>query len=176
MSNLSAAGIKTVGKTVGIKAGLGLVSFVGLCLTIAAPSAMATDVYKIELKETSTQTTPTLSGEPLKKVRGQSEWAVLTINEPNVVQFKHMKRLANSYGISKWVENSVTTILACPIASGNCSTIVGSRFEIPKNKTVKDFRFEFQFVEDKVEQVRLVQVPSDRLPEQVTPSRSRGNR
>jgi hypothetical protein len=176
MKNSSTAGIKTAEfKTAGFKTGLGLV---GLCLTIAAPSAMATEVYKVELREASAQTSSSLSGEPFKKVRGQSEWAVLTLNEPNVVQLKHMRRLANSYGISQWFENSVTQILACPIASGACSTMTGNRFEVPKNKTVKDFRFEFQFVEENVQQVRSVQVPSDRLPEtQVTsPSRSRSNR
>ncbi len=173
MKNSSTAGINTAG----INTGLGLVGLVGLCLTIAAPAAMATEVYKVELKEAA-QAASSLSGEPFKRVRGQSEWAVLTLNEPNVVQLKQMRRLANSYGISKWFENSVTQILACPIASGDCSTITGNRFEIPKNKTVKDFRFEFQFVEDNVQQVRSVQVPGDRLPEtQAKPaSRSGANR
>ncbi len=172
MNNASTAGIKAAGLKTGLKR-FGLVGLVGLGLTIAAP-AMATEVYKIELKETE-QRTSSLSGERLKKVRGQSEWAVLTLNEPNVVQLKQMRRLANSYGISKWFENSVTTIVACPIKTGACRTLTGNRFEIPKNKTVKDFRFEFQFVEDNVEQVRSVQVPSDRLPETITPSRSRSN-
>jgi hypothetical protein len=169
MKNLSTGWIKT---------GLGIASLVGLCLAIVAPATRAAEVYKIELKENANQGASSLSGEPLKKVRGQSEWAVLTLNEPNVVQLKHMRRLANSYGISKWFENSVTTILACPIATGNCTTMTGNRFEIPKNKTVKDFRFEFQFLEEKTEQVRSVQVPSDRLPETqpTPPSRSRSNR
>jgi hypothetical protein len=178
MNNLLTNSIKTEWLKGQIKTVLGIVGLVGLCLTIAAPATRAAEVYKIELKETAAQGASSLSGERLKKVRGQSEWAVLTLNEPNVVQLKHMRRLANSYGISKWFENSVTTILACPITTGNCTTMTGNRFEIPKNKTVKDFRFEFQFLADRTQQVRSVQVPSDRLPEtQVTsPSRSRSNR
>ncbi len=161
---------------VGIKTRFMVVGLVGFGLTIAPPPTTATEVYKVELREAS-ETPSKLSGERFKKVRGQSEWAVLTLNEPNVVQLKQMKRLANSYGISKWFENSVTQIFACPIVSGDCSTVIGNRFEIPKNKTVKDFRFEFQFIEENMEQVRSVQVPSDRLAEKpVIPSRSRGNR
>ncbi len=157
---------------------VGLVSL-GLCLPIALQSeVIAADVYKIELKETPEAPSYTLKGKSLKKVRGQSEWAVLTVNEPNIVQFKHMRRLAKSYGVSTWSENSVTALIACPIATDSCKTISGSRFEIPKTNTIKDFRFEFQFVQDNVEQVRLVQVPSGRIPEtQVKPtnSRSRSN-
>jgi hypothetical protein len=158
-----------------LKAGL-----VSLCLPIALQTqrAIAAEVYKIELKETASAQPYTLNGEALKKVRGQSEWAVLTINEPNVVQFKHMRRLANSYGVSKWVENSVTTLIACPVASDACKTVSGNRFEIPKSNTIKDFKFEFQFLEGNVEQVRSVQVPSDRIPEKspkpINRSRSNG--
>jgi hypothetical protein len=151
----------------------------GLPIAFQSQAAIASDVYKIELKESPEAQAYTLKGEALKKVRGQSEWAVLTVSEPNVVQFKHMRRLAKSYGVSTWSENPVTTVIACPITTGSCQTISGGRFEIPKANTIKDFRFEFQFVEGKVDQVRLVQVPSDRIPEtQVKPtnSRSRSNR
>lgn len=169
----------TAGLNHGTGSKLGLVGL-GFCLPIVlqAQAAIAADIYKIELKE-SPETTYMLKGEALKKVRGQSEWVVLTVNEPNVVQFKHMRRLAKSYGVSTWAENSVTTLRACPIATGSCQTISGSRFEIPKTNTIKDFRFEFQFVEDNRDQVRLVQVPIDRIPEtqaQPTNSRSRSNR
>jgi hypothetical protein len=136
----------------------------GFCL-LGSQSAIAAETYKLELKESTSKAPLQLQGESFKRIRGQSEWAVLKVLEPRTVKFQHMRRTANNYGVSRWTENAVTTVVACPIVAGDCTTISGNRFELPKLKTVKDFSFEFQFVENEVKQARSFQVPSDRLPE-----------
>lgn len=150
------------------------ISGLAICLSLPfqAQSAIADQIYKIELKNFSASLPPSsFPGEPLKKVRGQTEWAMLTVRDSGVVELRHLIRVTQKSSIvSEWFENPVLQLRACPIAPSPCIQKSGHRFEIPNGKTVKDFRFEFQSsnnhnLDKTVELVRSVQVPRDRLPE-----------
>ena len=150
-------------------------------MLVQANAAIAGDkIYKIELKETSA-TSQTLEGESYKKIRGRSEWAVLTVNEVGTIQVKHMVRTTQTYGVSTWSNNVVTALNVCPISDQRrgCTNLKGDRFTMPKGNGIKDFRFELQTTEDDRSQVRFVQVPRNFIAEEppaVDNSRSRSVR
>ena len=150
-------------------------------MLVQANAAIAGDkIYKIELKG-SDSTAQTLEGESYKKVRGRSEWAVLTVNEAGTIQLKHMVRTTQSYGVSTWSNNAVTALNVCPISnqSRGCTNLTSDRFTLPKGNNVKDFRFELQTIENDRSQVRFVQVPRNFIAEEspnADNSRSRSGR
>ena len=162
---------------------LSIVSAIALWIPmlVQANAAIAGDkIYKIELKETDV-TAQTLEGESYKKIRGRSEWAVLTVNEVGTIQLKHMIRTTQSYGVSTWSNNPVTALNVCPISDQRlaCTNLTGDRFTLPKGNSVKDFRFELQTIENDRSQVRFVQVPQNFIAEEsptVDNSRSRSVR
>jgi len=150
-------------------------------MLLQANAAIAGDkIYKIEIRETNA-TSQTLEGETYKKIRGRSEWAVLTVNEVENVQLKYKIRTTNSYGVSTWSDNVVTALNVCPVMDQRsaCMGLKADRFTMPKGSSVKDFRFEFQVQENNGSQVRFVQVPRDFIAEEspaVDNSRSRSVR
>ena len=159
---------------------LGTIAF-WMPMLVQANAAIAGDkIYKIELKGTDS-TAQTLEGEGYKKIRGRSEWAVLTVNEVGMIQLKHMVRTTQSYGVSTWSNNVVTALNVCPISNQprDCTNLKGDRFTMPKGHSVKDFQFELQTIEDDRSQVRFVQVPQNFIAEEspaVDNSRSRSIR
>ena len=151
-------------------------------MVLQANAAIAGDkIYKIEIRQTNA-TSHTLEGESYKKIRGRSEWAVLTVNEGGTVQLKHMIRTTQSYGVSTWSDHVVTALNVCPVVMDQrsaCVGLKGDRFTLPKGNSVKDFQFEFQVQENNGSQVRFVQVPRDFIAEEspaVDNSRSRSVR
>ena len=150
-------------------------------MVLQANAAIAGDkIYKIEILQTNA-TSHTLEGESYKKMRGRSEWAVLTVNEDGTVQLKHMIRTTQSYGVSTWSDHVVTALNVCPVIDKRsaCVGLKGDRFTLPKGNSVKDFQFEFQVQENNGSQVRFVQVPRDFIAEEspaVDNSRSRSVR
>ena len=149
-------------------------------MVLQANAAIAGDrIYKIEIRQTNA-TSHTLEGESYKKIRGRSEWAVLTVNEDETVQLKHMIRTTQSYGVSTWSDHVVTTLNVCPVIDKRsaCVGLKGDRFTLPKGNSIKDFQFEFQIKEDHRSHVRFVQVPPDFIAEEfaVDNSRSRSAR
>jgi len=150
-------------------------------IVLQANAAIAGDkIYKIKLQETNA-TSQTLEGESYKKIRGRSEWAVLTVNDVGTVQLKQMIRTTQSYGVSTWSDHLVTALNVCPAMDQRsaCVGLKGDRFTMPKGNSVKDFRFEFQFQESNGSQVRFAQVPRDFIAEEspaVDNSRSRSVR
>ena len=151
-------------------------------IVLQANAAIAGNkIYKIKLEETKA-TPQTLEGESYKKIRGRSEWAVLTVNDVGIVQLKQMIRTTQSYGVSTWSDHLVTALNVCLVVMDQRSTCVGlkgDRFTLPKGNSVKDFQFEFQVQENNGSQVRFVQVPRDFIAEEspaVDNSRSRSVR
>ena len=150
-------------------------------IVLQANAAIAGNkIYKIKLEETKA-TPQTLEGESYKKIRGRSEWAVLTVNEDETVQLKHMIRTTQSYGVSTWSDHVVTALNICPVIDRRsaCVGLKGDRFTLPKGNSIKDFQFEFQIKEDPRSYVRFVQVPPDFIAEElpaVDNSRSRSVR
>ncbi len=150
-------------------------------IVLQANAAIAGDkIYKIQIRETNA-TSQILEGESYKKIRGRSEWAILTVNEGGTVHLKHMIRTTQPYGVSTWSDPVVTALNVCPISNQprDCIDLRGDRFTLPKGDSIKDFRFEFQIREDNRSHVRLVQVPPDFIAEEspaVDNSRSRSVR
>ena len=150
-------------------------------IVLQANAAIAGDkIYKIKLQETNT-TSQTLEGESYKKIRGRSEWAVLTVNEVGTVQLKHMIRTTQSYGVSTWSDHVVTALNVCLVMDqrSDCVGLKGDRFTLPKGNSIKDFQFEFQIKEDNRSHVRFVRVPPNFIAEEspaVDNSRSRSVR
>lgn len=154
---------------------------IGMPIVFQANAAIAGDkIYKIEIRETD-GILQTLNGERYKKIRGRSEWAVLRVNDGRTVQLKHVVRTTNSYGVSTWSNDVITALNVCPVMDRRtaCMNLKGDRFTLPKDNSVKDFRFEFQIQENKVFRVRFVQVPRDFIAEEASAidnSRSRSGR
>lgn len=150
-------------------------------IVLQANVAIAGDkIYKIEIRQTNA-TSHTLEGESYQKIRGRSEWAVLTVNDVGTVQLKHMIRTTQSYGVSTWSDHVVTALNVCPVIDKRsaCVGLKGDRFTLPKGNSIKDFQFEFQIKEDHRSHVRFVQVPPDFIAEElpaVDNSRSRSVR
>ena len=136
-------------------------------MVLQANVAIAGDkIYKIEIRETD-GIPQTLNGERYKKIRGRSEWAVLRVNDVATVQLKHVIRTTNSYGVSTWSNDVITALNVCPVMDQRsaCMNLKGDRFTMPKDNSVKDFRFEFQVQENNGFHVRFVQVPRDFIAE-----------
>ncbi len=130
-------------------------------IVLQANAAIAGEkIYKIELQETDAPI-QTLEGERYKKIRGRSEWAVLTVNDTGTIQLKYAIRTSQSYGVSTWSNAGVMALNVCPISgqSRACVGLKGDRFTIPKGNNIKDFRFEFQVQDNNRSHVRFVQVP-----------------
>jgi hypothetical protein len=150
-------------------------------IVLQANAAIAGDkIYKIEIRQTNA-TSHTLEGESYKKIRGRSEWAVLTVNDVGIVQLKQMIRTTQSYGVSTWSDHLVTALNVCPVIDRRsaCVGLKGDRFILPKGNSIKDFQFEFQIKEDHRFHVRFVKVPADFIAEElpaVDNSRSRSVR
>ena len=150
-------------------------------IVLQANAAIAgAKIYKIKLGETNT-TSQTLEGESYKKIRGRSEWGVLTVNEGGIIQIKQMVRTTQSYGVSTWSDLVVIALNVCPVSNQPraCINLKGDRFTLPKNKSIKDFQFEFQTKENSRSHVRFVQVPADFVAEEspaIDNSRSRSRR
>ncbi len=150
-------------------------------MVLQANAAIAGDkIYKIEIRQTKA-TSHTLEGESYKKIRGRSEWAVLTVNDVGIVQLKQMIRTTQSYGVSTWSDHVVAALNVCPVIDKRsaCVGLKGDLFTLPKGNSIKDFQFEFQIKEDHRSHVRFVQVPPDFMAEElpaVDNSRSRSVR
>ncbi len=159
--------VKTTLFKMNLLSAMGIVA-IWMPMVLQANAAIAGDkIYRIKLGETNA-TAQTLEGEIYKKIRGRSEWAVLTVNEVGTVQLKHMIRTTQSYGVSSWSDHLVTALNVCPIVGKRsaCVDLKGDRFTLPKKKSIKDFQFEFQIKENQRSHVRFVQVPADFVAEE----------
>ena len=154
---------------------------IGMPMVFQANAAIAGDkIYKIEIRETDAAP-QTLNGERYKKIRGRAEWAVLRVNDGGTVQLKHVIRTTNSYGVSTWSNDVITALNVCPVLDQRsaCMKLKGDRFILPKDNSVKDFRFEFQIQQNNSSRVRFVQVPRDFIAEEASAidnSRARSGR
>jgi len=152
--------------------------FPALALPIAAvlvhtQSSIAADlVYKIELRETPLADVADdfAIGKPYQKEPSRSEWAVITVTQSTIVQIKQATRLSKPFGLHTWIDHAVTAVRVCKGTSRdlkNCTVYTQNTFTLPKGSSVKDFIVDFRFTEDNVVQQRSVQVPRNRLPEEL---------
>jgi hypothetical protein len=136
-----------------------------------APAIAAEETYKIELREIAKPS----DNSDFEKDEGRSEWVIITVINQKQMKIRHATRISNLIGFSRWFDHNVTAIRMC---SGeafdfndtpkDCTIHKGNVVDLPVNKTVNDFTFDFKFTEGGIPYTRSTQISPELKPVQIT--------